>query len=409
MIVRTVRPRRARLRPPAAEQGHDDLRRAEPRAVHGRLPEALPARRALAGARRGGRPRADAARDRRRGRPGRALAVAARREPRRRALEDPDAPRAARLDPLPDRRVPDHQRRHRRADRTATSARSSTAATSSPATSRSRTSTSPAQELRDEPGVRALRHLERPVRDPQPRQRPRLRSARQGAARLAATSARTAKYGPVELPAYGPRAPITALPEPPSTGVATNGHRRTRGSASQPGTYLIVPADAADAGALPLRGRPAERARRRPATPSRRRHRPLLLRADAVTARARPDRRRCLGCSPRRAAAAPAAGDPDPEPARGAAAALHGRAGDRATRCAGPWQPRPTPRSPPTGAAAAGSPPATAPPRRSPGRSGHGTTRVERAQLGTCASLAFDARGPPARASATARSGRRCA
>ena len=39
-----LRPRRARLGAPPAEQGHDDLRRAEPRAVHGRLPEALPAR-----------------------------------------------------------------------------------------------------------------------------------------------------------------------------------------------------------------------------------------------------------------------------------------------------------------------------------------------------------------------------
>ena len=63
------RPRRARLGAPHAEQGHDDVRRAEPRPVHRRLPQALPARQALAGARRGRRPGADAAGDRRRSRP----------------------------------------------------------------------------------------------------------------------------------------------------------------------------------------------------------------------------------------------------------------------------------------------------------------------------------------------------
>ncbi len=126
--------------------------------------------------------------------------------------------------------------------RAATSARSSTAATSSPATSRSRTSTSPARELVDEPGVRALRHLERPVRDPQPRQRPRLRGARARTCSPGSTSARSAKYGPVDLPAYGPRAPLTAHARAAEHERRRTRARRTRGSARSPGSYLVVPA-----------------------------------------------------------------------------------------------------------------------------------------------------------------------
>jgi arylsulfatase A-like enzyme len=50
-----------------------------------------------------------------------------------------------------------------------------------------------------------------------------------------------AKFGPVELPAYGPRAPLTAIPEAPSANVAKTGPPNPWVGA-QPGAYLTVPA-----------------------------------------------------------------------------------------------------------------------------------------------------------------------
>jgi arylsulfatase len=51
-----------------------------------------------------------------------------------------------------------------------------------------------------------------------------------------------AKFGPVELPAYGPRAPVTRLPEPPSAEVSDRGVPNPWVSA-RPGSYLVVPAE----------------------------------------------------------------------------------------------------------------------------------------------------------------------
>jgi arylsulfatase A-like enzyme len=50
----------------------------------------------------------------------------------------------------------------------------------------------------------------------------------------------TLKFGPVELPAYGPRAPLTALPEVPSANVAKEGPPNPW-VGSQPGAYFTVP------------------------------------------------------------------------------------------------------------------------------------------------------------------------
>ncbi len=49
-----------------------------------------------------------------------------------------------------------------------------------------------------------------------------------------------AKYRPVVVPAYGPRAPVTALPEAPSTNTTSNGLPNPWVGA-QPGSYLVVP------------------------------------------------------------------------------------------------------------------------------------------------------------------------
>jgi arylsulfatase A-like enzyme len=48
------------------------------------------------------------------------------------------------------------------------------------------------------------------------------------------------KFGPVELPAYGPRAPISKLPEPPSANASKNGIPNPWVGA-QPGSYLVMP------------------------------------------------------------------------------------------------------------------------------------------------------------------------
>ena len=50
----------------------------------------------------------------------------------------------------------------------------------------------------------------------------------------------SAKFGPVELPAYGPRAPVRHTPEPPSTQVSNSGIPNPWVGA-QPGSYLVVP------------------------------------------------------------------------------------------------------------------------------------------------------------------------
>ncbi|MCW2967613.1 MAG: hypothetical protein JWM71_1385, partial [Solirubrobacteraceae bacterium] len=50
-----------------------------------------------------------------------------------------------------------------------------------------------------------------------------------------------AKFGPVTVPAYGPRAPLKALPEVPSTNVAKTGPPNPWVGA-QPGAYFTVPA-----------------------------------------------------------------------------------------------------------------------------------------------------------------------
>ena len=49
------------------------------------------------------------------------------------------------------------------------------------------------------------------------------------------------KFSPVEVPAYGPRAPISKIPEPPSTNASKNGVPNPWVGA-QPGSYLVVPA-----------------------------------------------------------------------------------------------------------------------------------------------------------------------
>jgi arylsulfatase len=49
-----------------------------------------------------------------------------------------------------------------------------------------------------------------------------------------------AKFGSVVVPAYGPRAPITHTPEPPSTNASNNGLPNPWVGA-QPGSYLVVP------------------------------------------------------------------------------------------------------------------------------------------------------------------------
>lgn len=49
-----------------------------------------------------------------------------------------------------------------------------------------------------------------------------------------------AKFGPVELPAYGPRAPVTKLPEPPSAKVSDRSPPNPWVGAG-PGNYLVVP------------------------------------------------------------------------------------------------------------------------------------------------------------------------
>lgn len=51
-----------------------------------------------------------------------------------------------------------------------------------------------------------------------------------------------ANYGPVELPEYGPRAPVTHTPEPPSTQLSNSGIPNPWVGA-QPGSYLVVPAE----------------------------------------------------------------------------------------------------------------------------------------------------------------------
>jgi len=51
------------------------------------------------------------------------------------------------------------------------------------------------------------------------------------------------KFSPVELPAYGPRPPLTHIPEPPSTNASKNGVPNPWvGPSSKPGSYLVVPA-----------------------------------------------------------------------------------------------------------------------------------------------------------------------
>lgn len=50
-----------------------------------------------------------------------------------------------------------------------------------------------------------------------------------------------AKFGPVDLPAYGPRPLVTALPEPPSTN-ATSASPPNPWFGARPGSYLVVPA-----------------------------------------------------------------------------------------------------------------------------------------------------------------------
>jgi arylsulfatase A-like enzyme len=54
------------------------------------------------------------------------------------------------------------------------------------------------------------------------------------------TEREKAKFGPVPLPAYGPRAPITHLYEPPSANAAANGIPNPWVGA-KPGAYLVVP------------------------------------------------------------------------------------------------------------------------------------------------------------------------
>ena len=249
------RPRRARLRAPDAEQGHDDLRRAEPRAVHGRLPEALPARPPLAGARRGGRPACptllEIAGERR---PGRALAVAARRQPRLGAR----GPRRAAA----------------RATRSSTGSTSTRSPTSAPPCRRASHIRAifdgrykfaryvavadqhfAGHGARREPGVRDVRHLERPLRDPQPRQRPGLRGARQRTCSPGCCEREKAKYGPVELPAYGAARADHAHPRAAERRTPTGSGIPNPWVGAQAGQLPGRAVRAADADALPLRGR----------------------------------------------------------------------------------------------------------------------------------------------------------
>jgi hypothetical protein len=51
-----------------------------------------------------------------------------------------------------------------------------------------------------------------------------------------------AKFGPVELPAYGERAVVTRLPEPPSTQASSSGTPNPW-IGVRPGSYLTVPAE----------------------------------------------------------------------------------------------------------------------------------------------------------------------
>ena len=276
------RPRRARLRPPDAEQGDDDLRRAEPDPVHGRLPEAVPARAALAGARRGCRPGPDAARDRGRAKPGEALALASRRQPRLGA-RGPRLARTARLDPLPDRRVPDHQRRHGRADARATSARSTTAATSSPATSRSPSSISPGSSSSKSRSTRCTTPGTTRTRSATwPTTRPTRSWRRRCSPGSASASGRST--GPVELPAYGEKPLITQDPraaEPRARPRAIPNPWLGAQARQLPGR----PVRAARPAALPLRGRRLPQALSARPRQARRRPRPLLLRARAARRR----------------------------------------------------------------------------------------------------------------------------
>ena len=198
----------------------------------------------------------DAARDRRRARPGPPLAVAARRQPRVGA-RGPRRAGPARLDPLPDRRVPGHQRRHGGPDPHATSARSSTAATSSPATSRSPTSTSPARSSSTSQEYELYDTWNDPYEIRNLANDPGYAGARRGPARLAATSARSAKFGPVELPAYGARRADHHDPRAAEHRASPSSGIPNPWVGAQPGSYLIVPLEQPRPGALPLRGRAA--------------------------------------------------------------------------------------------------------------------------------------------------------
>ena len=255
------RPRRARVRPPPAEQGRDHLRRAEPRPVHRRLPQALPPWRAVAGARRGGGPRPDAARARRRGRSGRPLAVAARRQPRLGARE----PRLA----------------AGRATRRSSGSTSTRSTTSAPPSRPAATSAAifdgrykfaryvavADQHFAGHEFVEAQEYelydtwndpfeIRNLANDP-------------GYAQLKSElldwlyEREKLKYRPVDLPAYGPHGLITHLPEPPSLGVLDRGIPNPWPK-GKPGHYLKVPGHAADAAAVPLRGRACRRASTRP-------------------------------------------------------------------------------------------------------------------------------------------------
>ena len=210
------RPRRARLRPPAAEQGHDDLRRAEPRAVHGRLPEALPARRAArrrsarrsTWCRRCSRSRASATRSS----AGRGCAASASCP----ALEDPDAPRPARLDRSTGSTSTRSPTSAPRCRPPATSARSTTAATSSPATSRSPSSISPGAELDDEQEFELYDTWNDPYEIRNLANDPGYAGAASRTCSPGCSSASGRSTGRSRCPPTAPRAPITASPEPPS-------------------------------------------------------------------------------------------------------------------------------------------------------------------------------------------------
>jgi arylsulfatase A-like enzyme len=65
-----------------------------------------------------------------------------------------------------------------------------------------------------------------------------------------------AKFGPVDLPAYGERAPVTKVPEPPSTNASSNQFPNPWAS-PRPGAYLTVPAKQPDPLRFFFEGRPA--------------------------------------------------------------------------------------------------------------------------------------------------------